>query len=116
MALLPRQTLLAFLTHHLDEEERIIARIRSGERVEHFDTVRLRKDGSAIPISLTISPIKDEEGRIIGASKIARDITERKRLEDERRQIAAELSNANRQKDEFLATLAHELRNPLAPL
>ena len=111
-----RPITMLFPADRLDEEERIVARIRSGERVEHFDTVRLRKDGTAIPISLTISPIKDGEGRIIGASKIARDITERKRLEDELRQVAAELSDANRQKDEFLATLAHELRNPLAPL
>ncbi len=111
-----RPITMLFPADRLDEEERIIARLRSGERVEHFDTVRLRKDGAAIPISLTISPIKDGEGRIIGASKIARDITERKQLEDERRQIAAELSDANRQKDEFLATLAHELRNPLAPI
>ena len=111
-----RPITMLFPADRLDEEERIITRIRSGERVEHFDTVRLRKDGSAVPISLTISPIRDGEGRIIGASKIARDITERKRLEDQLRQVAADLSNADRRKDEFLATLAHELRNPLAPL
>lgn len=99
-----------------EEEEGIISRIRSGERLQHFDTVRRRKDGNLIPVSLTISPIKDPEGRIVGASKIARDITERKRLEHELRQIASELSDANHKKDEFLATLAHELRNPLAPL
>ena len=63
------------------EEEQIIARIRAGEQVEHFDTVRVRNDGQLIPISLTISPIKDEAGRVIGASKIARDITDRKLAE-----------------------------------
>jgi PAS domain S-box-containing protein len=68
---------LLFPPDRLDEEARIIARIRAGERVEHFDTVRLRKDGSAIPVSLTISPVKDAQGRTVGASKIARDITER---------------------------------------
>jgi PAS domain S-box-containing protein len=62
----------------LDEEPRILQRIRNGERVEHFETVRRRKDGSLIDISLTISPIKDKLGNVIGASKIARDITERK--------------------------------------
>jgi PAS domain S-box-containing protein len=104
-----RPITMLFPADRLDEEEKIISRIRCGERVAHFDTVRLRKDGSAIPISLTISPIKDGEGRIIGASKIARDITERKRLEDELRRVAAELSDADRQKDEFLAEMAGPL-------
>lgn len=63
------------------EEDRILAALRRGERVEHFETVRLRKDGTPIVVSVTISPIKDAEGRLIGASKIARDITERKELE-----------------------------------
>jgi PAS domain S-box-containing protein len=63
------------------EEEQIIARIRAGKQVKHFDTVRVRSDGQPIPISLTISPVKDEAGQVIGASKIARDITERKLAE-----------------------------------
>src|SRR6516165_4121718 len=63
------------------EERTILERIRRGERIEHYETVRERKDGSLIAISLTISPIKDAEGRIVGASKIARDITERKQAE-----------------------------------
>ena len=91
------------------EEDEIIARLRRGERVDHFETVRVAKDGRRIDVSLTISPIKGEDGEIIGASKIARDITERKRAE-------TLLREADRQKDEFLATLAHELRNPLAPI
>ncbi len=65
----------------LDEEPKILQRIRQGERVEHFETVRRRKDGSLVDISLTISPIKDRLGRVIGASKIARDITDRKAAE-----------------------------------
>jgi len=91
------------------EEDRILARLRRGERIDHYETVRVAKDGRRIEVSLTISPIRDEEGLIIGASKIARDITHRKRNE-------RLLREADRQKDEFLATLAHELRNPLAPI
>src|SRR5262245_40119318 len=64
-----------------DEEERILARIRAGERVDPYDTVRVRSDGRLIDISLTVSPIRDEEGRVVGASKIARDITQRKQIE-----------------------------------
>jgi len=66
---------------HENEEPEILSRIRRGERVEHYETQRRRKDGSIIDISLTISPVRDAEGRVIGASKIARDISERKRSE-----------------------------------
>jgi PAS domain S-box-containing protein len=62
----------------LNEEPQILTRLRRGERVDHFETVRLRKDGSLLDISLTISPVKDAQGSIIGASKVARDITQRK--------------------------------------
>ncbi|MFO0880871.1 MAG: PAS domain S-box protein [Gemmataceae bacterium] len=93
----------------LDEEERIIARLRAGEGIEHYETERLRRDGSRVHVSLTVSPLRDDEGRVIGASKIVRDISERKRAEEA-------LREADRRKDEFLATLAHELRNPLAPI
>ncbi|MBS0170692.1 MAG: PAS domain S-box protein [Nitrospira sp.] len=64
-----------------DEEPRILERIRKGQRIDHYETVRQRKDGSLVHISLTVSPIKDGRGRIVGASKIARDITERKQAE-----------------------------------
>jgi len=66
-----------------DEETRILARLRQGQPIEHFDTVRVRKDGTKVEISLSISPVRDAAGKIIGASKIARDITERKRIERE---------------------------------
>jgi PAS domain S-box-containing protein len=66
---------------HTDEESSILARIRSGESVDHFDTVRMRKGGKKIDVSVTISPIRDSAGTIVGASKIARDITERKQAE-----------------------------------
>ena len=94
---------------HFDEEAAILGRIKSGEPVAPFQTIRLRKDGSLIHVSLAISPIRDSHGRIIGASKIARDVTEQKRAEEM-------LRDTDRRKDEFLATLAHELRNPLAPI
>jgi PAS domain S-box-containing protein len=100
----------------LNEETEILSRISRGERVEHYETVRRAKDGRLIDISLTISPVRDGEGEIIGASKIARDITERKQSEEALREAVEALQEADRRKDEFLAVLAHELRNPLAPL
>jgi PAS domain S-box-containing protein len=75
------------------EEPQILGRIHAGERVDHFETVRRRKDGSLMDISLTISPIKDGSGRIVGASKIARDIGEKKRSEAQRNLLIAELSH-----------------------
>lgn len=94
----------------LREAERVtLARISCGERVDHYDTLRLGKDGRAIPVSVRLSPILDRDGRLIGISKIARDITERRQAEE-----AFQL--ADKRKDAFLATLAHELRNPLAPI
>ncbi len=93
----------------LDEETAILDRIRKGERIEHFETLRKRKDGSVFDVSIAVSPIEDSRGRIIGASKITRDITQGKLTE-------AALRETDRRKDEFLATLAHELRNPLAPI
>ena len=71
------------------EEDMVLARVRAGQAVTHFETIRRRKDGSMIPISLTVSPIHDDTGRVIGASKIARDITERGRLLAEAREHAS---------------------------
>jgi len=99
-----------------DEEDLILGRLRAGERVYHFDTVRVRSDGQPIHVSLTISPVRDESGRIVGASKIARDITDRKQAEERIYGLMTQLKEADNRKDEFLAMLAHELRNPLAPL
>ena len=90
----------------LSEEAVVLARIRAGDTVAHFETVRRAKDGRLLDISLTVSPVRHADGTIVGASKIARDITEQKRL-----QRASE--EAGRLKDEFLAVLSHELRTPL---
>ncbi len=85
-----------------DEERAILTRIRRGERVEHFETVRQRKHGSLIVVSLTVSPVKNAEGRIVGASKSARDITEQKRAQE---QIATLAREAEHRSKNLLATV-----------
>ena len=77
----------------LDEEPIILARLRLGERIEHYETVRRRKDGSLVDISLTVSPIRDSAGTVVGASKIARDITERRRSEERQRLLLNEMNH-----------------------
>ncbi|HYC56033.1 MAG TPA: PAS domain S-box protein, partial [Candidatus Binatia bacterium] len=77
----------------LHEEPEILSRIRRGERIDHYETVRRRRDGTLIDISLTVSPIKNQKGEVIGASKIARDITERKRAEAQRTLLIDELNH-----------------------
>jgi PAS domain S-box-containing protein len=76
-----------------DEEPGILNRIRRGERIDHYETVRRRKDGILVEISVTVPPIKDADGRIIGASKIARDITERRRAENQQRLLIREMNH-----------------------
>jgi PAS domain S-box-containing protein len=100
------------------EERRILERIGRGERVDHYETVRQCKDGSLIAISLTISPIRDNEGRIVGAAKIARDITERKQAEARENLLLAELAHLNRvaTAGELSISIAHELGQPLASI
>ncbi len=89
-------------THLVGEEERILAQIRSGEKLDHYETTRLTKTGGTVEVFITVSPIRDHDGRVVGASKIARDMSAQR--------------EAQRRKDLFLAVLAHELRNPLAPI
>jgi PAS domain S-box-containing protein len=111
----------------LTEEDMVLEHIRRGERIDHFETIRQTKDGRRLDISLTVSPVKDAQGRVIAASKSARDITEKKRLEREREQqmellkkevharekAQAVLAEALKGRDDFIAIAAHELRNPL---
>lgn len=101
---------------HADEEPNIIARLRRGDRIEHYETVRVRKDGTLVDISLTVSPIVGADGTILGASKIARDISEGKRAAKESERLYLEAQASNRLKDEFLATVSHELRTPLTSI
>ena len=102
-------SILRLIPEHLHSDEKtIIENIRAGRRIEHFETVRLAKDGRLVDVSLTVSPIKDSEGRVIGASKILRDVSSRKRMEQSLLQ-AEKIAATGR----MAATIAHEINNPL---
>lgn len=98
------------------EELSILERVRRDEHIERYEAVRQRRDGSSVEVSLTISPIKDADGKIIGASKIIHDITDQKNAEKNLERARDEAVAASRAKDDFLAALSHELRTPLNPV
>jgi PAS domain S-box-containing protein len=102
-------SILKIIPEHLHSDEKIIIEnIRAGRRVEHFETVRMTKSGRLIDVSVTVSPVRDEHGKVVGASKILRDITGRKRLEKSLLQ-AEKIAATGR----MAATIAHEINNPL---
>jgi two-component system CheB/CheR fusion protein len=113
-----------FPEDRLEEEPKIIERIGKGERVENFETTRKAKDGRLISVSLTISPVKDAQGQIVGASKIARDVSRQKEMEEALRKAkdqleqrvaerTASLRETTEQLETFCYTVAHDLRSPL---
>jgi PAS domain S-box-containing protein len=103
-------SILRLIPEHLHSDEKtFLESIRAGRRIEHFETVRLTKDGRLIDVSLTISPIKDEAGQVIGASKVLRDVSGRKRMEQSLLQ-SEKIAATGR----MAATIAHEVNNPLA--
>lgn len=115
---------ILFPPDRVDEEPGILERIRRGELVDHYETVRRRKDGTLFEISLTISPIIDAQGRVVGASKIARDITELKNVQRQLAEYAAELETKVRERtarleesvselESFSYSLSHDMRAPV---
>ena len=97
----------------LHEELDILGRLQRGERVEHFETIRRHKDGSLLNISLTISPVRDAQGRVVGASKVARNITQRKRQEKALKEALEALTRSNEDLEQFAYSASHDLQEPL---
>jgi two-component system sensor kinase FixL len=100
------------------EEAMLLARIAAGERVEHYETARRRKDGKVINVSVTISPIRDRNGNVVGASKILRDLTERNARSEHIRQLQSELAHVQRLNDlgQMVSSLVHEVNQPLTAI
>jgi light-regulated signal transduction histidine kinase (bacteriophytochrome) len=97
----------------IQEESKIMARISAGETMGHFETERMRKDGGRFSVSLSISPIRDASNRIVAASTIARDITEKKQVEAQMRNMVGELERSNQELQQFAYVASHDLKEPL---
>jgi PAS domain S-box-containing protein len=114
----------------LEEERHILENLRCGNRIDHYETTRVAKDGRLIDVALTISPIRDRAGKVVGASTILRDVGERRRIDrqlrelleerdrllDSERAARSQAEHLSATKDEFLALLSHELRTPLSAI
>jgi PAS domain S-box-containing protein len=108
-----RSVTLLIPDDRVEEESRIVEQLIHGDQANLFDSVRRKKDGTLVPVSLRISPIKDMNGRIVGASKIVRDITEQKRIEEERRLLVVDLERSNLELEQFASVASHDLQEPL---
>jgi two-component system sensor kinase FixL len=116
--ILGQPIVILFPPELIAEEPMILQQVRRGERIEHYETVRLHRDGRRLDVSLTVSPIRDATGRVIGASKIVRDITEQKALRTRLAEVQGQLLHVSRLNDmgQLASAFAHELNQPLSAI